>query len=109
MPTLLELAASKYPDRFDGKTILPLEGRSLLPIFRGKKRDGHESLSWELFGNRAIRQGDWKLVWGASEKTWELYDLKSDRSETQNLAAKYPERVTLMARDWEAWRERVEK
>ena len=109
MPTLLELAASKYPDRFDGKAILPLEGRSLLPIFRGKKRDGHESLSWELYGNRAIRQGDWKLVWGDSEKTWELYDLKSDRSETQNLAAKYPERVTLMARDWEAWRERVEK
>jgi len=109
MPTLLELAASKYPDRFDGKAILPLEGRSLLPIFHGKKRDGHESLSWELYGNRAIRQGDWKLVWGASEKTWELYNLKSDRSETQNLAAKYPERVTAMARDWEAWREKVEK
>jgi arylsulfatase len=62
-----------------------------------------------LYGNRAIRQGDWKLVWGASEKKWELYDLKSDRSETKNLAAKFPERVTTMIRDWEAWQQRIEK
>lgn len=82
---------------------------SLVPIFRGQRRDGHKSLSWELFGNRAIRQGDWKLVWGASEKRWELYDLKSDRSETNNLAAQFPERVTAMTRDWETWRERIEK
>ncbi len=109
MPTLLELAKSEYPREFNGNVILPVEGKSLSSVFRGKQRDGHESLSWELFGNRAIRQGDWKLVWGASEKRWELYDLKTDRSETNNLAAKFPERVTAMARDWEAWRERVKK
>lgn len=109
MPTLLELAGSDYPREFNGNTILPLEGKSLLPIFHGKQRDGHDSLSWELYGNRAIRQGDWKLVWGASEKRWELYHLKSDRSETNNLAAQFPERVIQMARDWEAWQERVEK
>jgi arylsulfatase len=109
MPTLLELAESDYPREFKGNVILPVEGKSLLPIFRGQKRDGHKSLSWELFGNRAIRQGDWKLVWGASEKRWELYDLKTDRSETNNFAATFPERVTAMARDWEAWRERVER
>jgi len=109
MPTLLELAKSDYPREFDGNAILPVEGKSLLPVFRGKQRDGHESLSWELFGNRAIRQGDWKLVWGASEKRWELYNVKTDRSETNNLATKFPERVTAMARDWKAWREKVER
>ena len=108
MPTLLELAESKYPREFNGHKILPVEGKSLLPVFRGQKRDGHESLNWELFGNRAIRQGDWKLVWGASEKTWELYDLKTDRSETNNLAGNFPERVTAMSRDWQAWQERIE-
>jgi arylsulfatase A-like enzyme len=108
MPTLLELAESDYPPEFNGNELLPVEGKSLLPVFRRQKRDGHKSLSWELFGNRAIRHGDWKLVWGASEKQWELYDLKADRSETNDLAAKFPERVTAMARDWEAWRERVE-
>ena len=80
-----------------------------MPVFAGRKRDGHASLSWELFGNRAIRQGDWKLVWGASKKTWELYDLKTDRSETTDLAAKFPDRAAAMARDWEAWRKKVEK
>lgn len=109
MPTLLELAESTYPAEFNGNAILPVEGKSLLPVFHGRKRKGHESLSWELFGNRAIRQGDWKLVWGASEKEWELYDLAADRSETANLAAKFPERVTSMARDWETWRDEVEK
>ncbi|MCA9069883.1 MAG: arylsulfatase, partial [Planctomycetaceae bacterium] len=109
MPTLLELAGSEYPREFKGNTLLPLEGESLLPIFHGKQREGHASLSWELYGNRAIRQGDWKLVWGASEKRWELYNLKRDRSETNNLAAKFPDRVAKMARDWEAWQEKVEK
>ncbi len=107
MPTLLDLAESTYPSDFNGNAILPVEGKSLLPVFHGRQRDGHESLSWELYGNRAIRQGDWKLVWGASEKTWELYEMKADRSETNNLAVKFPGRVTAMARDWVAWRERV--
>lgn len=108
MPTLLELAESEYPREFKGNQILPVEGKSLVPVFHGQKRVEHASLSWELFGNRAIRQGDWKLVWGASQKKWELYDLQTDRSETNNLAAKYPERVTSMAHDWEAWQQRIE-
>jgi len=103
MPTLLELAGSEYPRQFNGNTLLPVEGRSLLPVFHGQQRHGHPTLGWELFGNRAIRQGDWKLVWGASEKQWELYNLKSDRSETVNLATEYPDRVMSMARDWDLW------
>ncbi|APZ90482.1 arylsulfatase [Fuerstiella marisgermanici] len=108
MPTLLELAESEYPLEFNGNRILPVEGRSLLPILQGQEQDAPRSLSWELFGNRAIRQGDWKLVWGASEKQWELYNLKNDRSETNDIASNFPERVTAMIRDWEAWRARVE-
>ena len=108
MPTLLELAESEYPREFNGNRILPVEGRSLLPILQGQKQDAPRSLSWELFGNRAIRQGDWKLVWGASEKQWELYNLKNDRSETNDIASNFAERVTAMIRDWEAWRAKVE-
>ncbi|MHC4877395.1 MAG: arylsulfatase [Planctomycetota bacterium] len=109
MPTLLDLANSDYPREFNGNELLPVEGQSLLPIFQGQQREGHQSLSWELFGNRAIRQGDWKLVWGASEKRWELYNLKTDRSETRNLAAEHAARVKAMARDWEVWQTTVER
>lgn len=108
MPTLLELAESDYPNEHKGKKIISVEGRSLLPIFRGKKRRPHESINWELYGNRAVRQGDWKAVWGASDKRWELYDLKTDRSETVNLAGKYPDRLKSMAADWEAWWKRMQ-
>ncbi|MCZ6672808.1 MAG: hypothetical protein O7C75_07705 [Verrucomicrobia bacterium] len=58
--------------------------------------------------HRAVRQGDWKLVWGASEMRWELYNLKDDRSESRGLAVKQPERVASMASDWEAWWKRIE-
>jgi arylsulfatase len=103
MPTLLELARSRYPQRMNGNEILPAEGRSLLPILHGQECDAHPSLAWALMGNRAIRQGDWKLVWGASDQRWELYNLARDRSETDDLAARYPERVRAMAADWETW------
>ena len=109
MPTLLELAGSEYPAESGGNAILRVEGKSLLPVFRGEERMPHASLAWELYGNRAIRQGDWKLVWGAGEQTWELYDLKADRTETTDLAASHPERVETMAHDWEEWARRREE
>ena len=68
-------------------------GKSLLPILEGKPHEVHEALCWELFGNRAIRQGKWKLVWAREQSKWELYDLEADRTETNDLAKKYPERV----------------
>lgn len=109
MPTLLKLAKRDYPAEHKGRKLSPVEGRSLLPVFHGKQRAQHESMAWELFGNRAIRQGDWKLVWGASEKKWELYNLKSDRSESADLSGKHPQRAAAMAKDWETWRERMQR
>ncbi len=115
MPTLIELADGSYPETCGRDmglgqetgpsqvVIPPLEGRSLVPILRGRERQPHETLCWALFGNRAIRQGDWKLVWGASDQRWELYDLAADRTETNDLAAEHPERVEAMAAEWERW------
>lgn len=108
MPTLLELAGGEYPSEFNGAAIIPVEGKSLFPILNGMEREPHESLSWALYGNRAIRQGDWKLTWGASEMNWELYDLAEDRSETNDLAKEHPERVEAMSKEWERWAQEVE-
>ena len=55
-------------------------------------------------------QGDWKAVWGKrmpQEIDWELYNLSNDRSETTNLADRYPDRVKRMAEDWERYAERT--
>jgi len=108
MPTCLELAGGRYPETFRGKNIIPCEGKSLVPIFKGQQRQPHESLYWYLMGNRAVRQGKWKLVWGHTAAKWELYDLQADRTETNDLAAKHPDRVRKMSSLWNEWAERTE-
>lgn len=103
MPTLLELTGAEYPAKRKGVEVLPADGLSLLPVFEGKEREGHESLCWYLYGNRAVRQGKWKLVWPSNLEKWELYDMERDRTETNDLAAKERERVSQMAADWIRW------
>ena len=68
----------------------------------------HDSLAWYWSGNRALRQGPWKLVWDKGVGEWELYDISADRCETKNLAKQQPERVQQMSNDWFAWAEKVE-
>jgi arylsulfatase len=106
LPTCLDAAGASYPTKVKEETILPVEGKSLLPVFRGKLREGHGALYWEHEGNRAMRAGKWKLVarFGAA---WELYDLEADRTELHDLAAKQPETVKELAEKYERWAERV--
>jgi arylsulfatase len=102
MATCVDLAKAEYPRSFAGREILPLEGRSLVPLLQGSKEPLHPALYWEHEGNRAIRVGDWKLVAGYNQP-WELYDLRVDRSELTNLAAGDPQRVQTLADQWETW------
>ena len=88
MPTFLELAEAQYPASYQGRKLTPLAGRSLVPVFQGK-RIGARTLAWEHEGNRGIRVGDWTLV-AVNKGAGELYDLAADRSETRNLAHKKP-------------------
>ena len=108
MATFLDLAGANYPKKVGSRTIDPLQGKSLLPIFRGETRKPHESLYFHFGTDRALRQGDWKLV-SAKLGRWELYDLASDRTELNDLAAKYPERVKAMAAEWFRMAEEVDR
>ncbi len=101
--TCLDVAGVPYPSRFDGRTVLPLAGRSLLPVLKGAPRAGHESLCWATSGSRAVRVGHWKLVSGRNGP-WELYDLAADRTELNDLAGQQPERVQAMAQIFEQWK-----
>ncbi len=99
MATFLELSGAKYPKQVGNRTIEPLEGKSLVPIFQGQERKGHENLYFHFGTDRALRQGKWKLV-SAKGGKWELYDLEKDRTELNDLSAKYSERVKKMSELW---------
>ena len=103
--TCLDVAGVAYPSRFQNRHVLPLEGKSLLPVLEGRERDGHEVLCWNVHGSRAVRAGQWKLV-AARGKPWELYDLESDRTETNNLASEQPDRVASLSTAYQAWAQR---
>ena len=110
LPTLCEAAGVEHPKEFKGKTIIPSEGKSLVPVFQGKKRDAHEWLFWEHVGNKAVRNGKWKLVGNgdpAKLSNWRLYDLEADRTELTDLAEKHPERLKQMAQAWRDWAKRT--
>ena len=101
MPTCLDVAGIAYPADFDGQALTPLAGMSMLPLFENKPW-GHEALYWEHEGNRAVRQGKWKLV-SEFPHEWELYDLENDRTELSNLAGDYPQKVKQLANMYEEW------
>ncbi|WP_167597726.1 arylsulfatase [Leeuwenhoekiella sp. ZYFB001] len=103
MPTLLELSGATYPEKFNGNTIDPYMGESMVSAFTNTEEAPiNETLFWEHFGAAALRQGDWKLVKLDGNADWELYNLKEDRTEMNNLAAKYPERLKAMQEEWNA-------
>ena len=103
LPTCLELVGAEYPREFKGQRILAVEGRSLVAAFKGKEVAPPDLLFWEQDGNRAVRQGKWKLVWDVELKHWELYDLDADRTETKDLVASYPAKVKELAAAYERW------
>ena len=97
VPTILELAGGKHSEVWNSRPVPLAPGKSLVRLFA---RDGtvtHDSFWWLHEGNRALRAGDWKIVAAGKDSPWELYDLRSDRSETRNLAAERPEKVRELA------------
>ena len=111
--TCIDVARATYPYYYDGHDITPLEGISLLPVFRGETLP-HRSFVFAHFGNVALLDWPWKLVaedaladQGLKEETeWELYNLEEDRPEINNLVSKHPDRVEVMKKRYtdEAWR-----
>ena len=105
MATCVDAAGATYPKTHKGKAVTPFEGESLLPIFRNGTRAGHEAIFWEHEGNRAVRQGKWKLV-SAHGKPWELYDLDADRTELNDLSSKHPDKARELEALYGAWAKR---
>lgn len=108
MATVADVGGATYPKEFNGHAILPLEGRSLKPVFAGQPlQPPRDAIYWEHEGNAAIREGDWKLVRRDADGAWELYNLKADRTELHNLAAAQPEKAKELLAKWNVWANRA--
>jgi arylsulfatase A-like enzyme len=120
-PTFLELAKAKRPNQ-------PLDGRSILPVIKGQAKSvGPRPLYWHfpaylqaykvideqrdpLFRTRpcsAVRLGDWKLHEYFEDGALELYNLKDDIGERQNLAKANPSKVKELHNLLAAWRKEI--
>ena len=119
MATCVDVSGADYPAVFNDSNIYAMEGKSLVPVFADNLLD-REALYWEHEGNRAVRIGDWKLVSKPHRRPraldlieelpleeWELYNMEEDRSETNNMAEMYPDKVVEMADKWMVWARRV--
>jgi arylsulfatase len=111
LPTFLDIAGTRHPGTsYRGKPVLPPRGTSLLPLFYGKTKAVHgadEIFGWELFGQRSVRQGDWKLVWDQAlpeaQRRWYLYDLRADFAEQHDLSGSNPVQLQKMQQVWERY------
>lgn len=97
VPTLLALVGI---DGTENRMGPPRPGRNLAPVFQNDSAIERDCLWWLHEGNRAIRVGDWKLVAAGSDRPWELYDFRTDRSESKNLTDRYPELVKKLEDLW---------
>ncbi len=103
MATCVDVAGANYPKEHNGKNIHPMAGVSLQPAFKNNSLDRKAPIYWEHEGNRALRDGQWKIVAKGPGGAWELYDMKADRTESHDLAAEQPERIKDMTDRWETW------
>jgi arylsulfatase A-like enzyme len=99
LPTLAEIAGAEIPTTFPGREPTPLAGTSLTPILKGGKWEARPPIHLLYESDRGLRDGDWKLV-SFKSRPWELYEISKDRTELNNLATQYPERVAAMAMAW---------
>ena len=107
-PTLLEVAGLKPGGDYPG------DGESLLPLLRGEESLQREAIFWHYPNfafhrdNRlgsAVRMGDYKLLEFFDDDTVELYNLRKDLGESNNLAENEPERSAAMRRRLHGWRQ----
>jgi len=108
-PTLLELAGVGHPSTFKGREIVPMQGKSWVKMLDGRTqspRTSNDWLGWELFGNRAIRQGDWKISWHYEPFgtwDWQLFNLAEDLGEQNDLSDKNPKKRKELIALWDEY------
>ena len=122
MPTFLDVAGAEFDETMvRGREVLPMDGTSFLAVLGGAEEPAHpvgKVFAFELHGQRALRRGDWKILWEQEPlniwwddqpephwKSWRLYNLANDPSEEFDLSANEPELLAELTGLWDAWAE----
>jgi arylsulfatase len=110
LPTFLAIAGTQHPGTsFQGREVLPIKGKSLLPMLTGKTEEIHDGYTgWELNGHRTIREGEWKIVWdraAGEDAKWLLFNIEEDPMEQKDLATELPDKLAQMVGLWERYEE----
>ncbi|SHI48099.1 arylsulfatase [Tangfeifania diversioriginum] len=105
MATFVDLTGAEYPQVFNGQQITPMQGQSLLPVFRGKETERKNPIFWEWSDGQAAYFNSWKIVKEGRGNSWDLYNLENDPTETNNLVEKYPGKVEELEYLFEEWKE----
>jgi len=108
MPTFLAVAGADYPDVYRGESIVPLQGKSMTPWLNGGSPGEAEprGVGWSAYGMDAYRKGNWKVLrlpepYGKGD--WQLYDLKADPGELNDVSSEYPDLAISLAKAWEEY------
>lgn len=110
LPTLLDVLQIQHPGtQYKGRELVPLRGKSILPYLNQQQDRIHDAdhiTGWELFGQKALRKGDWKALFIPAPNgpnKWQLYNLAEDVGETDDLAEQYPEKLHELLEDWKVY------
>jgi len=99
LPTLSTICKAPVPKEWLGRELRPVSGVSLVPIFSGQSLGKRPPIHFLFCDDRALRDGDWKLV-SYRREPWQLFNMAADRTELKDLAARHPERVMQMQKQW---------
>ncbi len=122
MPTLLDIAGAEFdPGTVRGRDVVPMDGVSFLAALDGREERIHAAdvpIAFELHGQRALRLGEWKIVWEQALmniwwddepeehwNSWRLYNLENDPTELHDLGIDEPEKMAEMVALWDQWAE----
>ena len=120
MPTFLDLAGAKFdPTRYADRDVVPMEGRSFSSVLKGENNliyTADDIIAKELHGQRMLKRGNYKILWeqrhaqmyyaGNAEphwRSWSLFNLKDDPTETVDLSDAMPELKRELIALWDQW------
>ncbi|MFT7460516.1 MAG: arylsulfatase A-like enzyme [Planctomycetota bacterium] len=119
MPTLLEFAGIEHPGtKYRNREVVNMKGESMLAVLEGNSEATHGEdyfIGWELFSKRAIRKGDWTIIYepfhevleprvaGIKSDTWQLYNIAEDSAQLSDLSENNPGKLAEMIAHWEEY------